>query len=264
MSTFVIGDIHGNLQALHQVLDRSSFNNKVDKIIFLGDYVDGYPESAELIEFLINLQNESNNNHIFIRGNHDKWCEDWLLFGIANKIWTSQGGKSTIDSYIKTSYILNESHKLFFKNLHNYYIDDLNRGFVHGGYRSRKGLGHEAYQSDYYWDRDLWTIAMMMHEKKLDKEDGIENTLRFYKHKELYIGHTSTFNWKCKPHYPEYSNPNQEIKNGGILVPMNRCNVWNLDTGAGYHGKLTMLNIDTKEYFQSDLAHILYPNHYGR
>ena len=45
---------------------------------------------------------------------------------------------------------------------------------------------------------------------------------------------------------------------------MNRCNVWNLDTGAGYRGRLTIMDIDSKKYWQSDNAILLYPNERGR
>ena len=30
------------------------------------------------------------------------------------------------------------------------------------------------------------------------------------------------------------------------------CEVWDLDTGGGYEGKLTIMNVHTKEYWQSD------------
>jgi serine/threonine protein phosphatase 1 len=36
--------------------------------------------------------------------------------------------------------------------------------------------------------------------------------------------------------------------------------VWNIDTGAGWSGKLTIMNVDTKEYWQSDLISELYKN----
>ena len=42
MRTLVIGDIHGGLKALEQVLERANVTPE-DKLIFLGDYVDrGY------------------------------------------------------------------------------------------------------------------------------------------------------------------------------------------------------------------------------
>ena len=45
---------------------------------------------------------------------------------------------------------------------------------------------------------------------------------------------------------------------------MNRCNVWNLDTGGGYEGRLTIMDINTKEFWQSDNMKTLYPNERGR
>lgn len=258
MRILVIGDIHGGLKALIQVLERSKFDSEKDQLIFLGDYVDGWSESAELIQYLINLEIACVIKPIFIRGNHDKWCEDWLTLGARPLIWTQQGGEATLQSYIKTGYLASEEHRTFFAKLHNYYIDDKNRGFVHGGFKSRKGLGHEVYQADYYWDRDLWQLALLQHNRIHETE--LDYVRRFEKHSELYIGHTSTINWEVKPHYPEY----QYQQNGDILVPMNRCNVWNLDTGGGFGGKLTIMDIDTKEFWQSDLLKDLYPYEHGR
>ena len=52
--TLVIGDIHGGLKALKQVLERAEVTPK-DQLIFLGDYVDGWSESSHIIQFLIEL-----------------------------------------------------------------------------------------------------------------------------------------------------------------------------------------------------------------
>jgi len=260
MRTLVVGDIHGALKALQQCFERAEVGLN-DLVIFLGDYVDGWPESAELIEFLIEFEKKQKVKPIFIRGNHDKWCEDWLKTGSKSNIWISQGGKSTFDSYIKTKYLIKDSHRMFFHKMHNYYVDDKNRGFVHGGFRSKKGLGHEAYESDYYWDRDLWQLVLMLDGRVHEKAP--KHAKRMYKHNEIYIGHTSTFNWDVKPHLREYNDPRQP-KNGGIIVPMKRCNVWNLDTGAGYDGRLSIMNIDTESYWQSDDVKTLYPNDRGR
>jgi serine/threonine protein phosphatase 1 len=42
------------------------------------------------------------------------------------------------------------------------------------------------------------------------------------------------------------------------------CEVWFMDTGAGWSGKLSMMNIDTKEIFMSDPVPELYPGVKGR
>jgi serine/threonine protein phosphatase 1 len=39
---------------------------------------------------------------------------------------------------------------------------------------------------------------------------------------------------------------------------MNAYNIWNLDTGAGFKGRLTIMEVETKAYWQSDLLTELY------
>jgi serine/threonine protein phosphatase 1 len=42
------------------------------------------------------------------------------------------------------------------------------------------------------------------------------------------------------------------------------CNVSNVDTGEAFKGKLSIMNIETKEYWQSEAVWKLYPNEHGR
>lgn len=257
MKTFVIGDIHGGYRALLQCLARSGFDKKKDTLICLGDVADGWSEVPECVEELLSIKNLIN-----IRGNHDDWCYQWLKFGQAPTYWKSQGGQATFDAYNTYHPDLKIKHeKEFFSKQISYYIDDENRGFVHGGFTSRKGLGHEHTHTNYFWDRDLWLLAMMSNGKTHFDTDGAPQGYRFFKHHEVYVGHTATTQWKCKNHYPEtkYHKVGERI-----TVPMTRCNVWNLDTGGGWGGKLTIMDVDTKEFWQSDLVKDLYPEEKGR
>ncbi|MFZ0598180.1 MAG: metallophosphoesterase, partial [Flavobacterium sp.] len=47
MRTFVIGDIHGGLLALEQVMKKAEVTTE-DTLIFLGDYVDGWSQSPQV------------------------------------------------------------------------------------------------------------------------------------------------------------------------------------------------------------------------
>lgn len=246
MRKLVIGDIHGGWKALLQVLSRSNFDITKDQLICLGDYVDGWSQSSEVFDLLINIKEKTkgkDNQAVFIRGNHDEWAESYLLTSVAKHEWISQGGKATYDSF-KMWFEARPQDRVrfyeFLRGCYNFYVDDDNRGFVHGGYKSMEGLGNESYHSTYYWDRNLWqTVALPGH----SAAGEMPRLLR--PHKEIYIGHTSTMFW------------NKD-------VPMNACNVWNLDTGGGWHGKLTIMDIDTKEYWQSDTVKELYPEEKGR
>lgn len=129
----VIGDIHGGLKALIQVLERAKVTSD-DQLVFLGDYVDGWSESAQLIAFLMKLKETHRCD--FIYGNHDAWCHDWLRSGQANPTWLQHGGTSTIESYHKLPVEEWSNHIAFFNQMQNYLVDDKNRLFIHAGFSS--------------------------------------------------------------------------------------------------------------------------------
>lgn len=142
MRTLAIGDIHGGLKALKQVLKRAEVTTN-DQLIFLGDYVDGWSESAQVIDYLMQLSKTT--TCIFIKGNHDKWCEQWLADGSVNDVWYIHGGKETIESYDGFSKLEKESHLNFFEAMPLYHIDDENRLFVHAGFTSMHGVRKEVF-----------------------------------------------------------------------------------------------------------------------
>lgn len=238
--TIVIGDIHGALKALEQLIVIIAPQKK-DKIIFLGDYVDGWSQSAQVIEWLI--QFDKVNDCVFLKGNHDLWCEDWLKGKPANKEWLLHGGKSTIESYAEYSKDERAIHLDFFNRMRNYYIDEGNRLFIHAGFSSMHGPEKEHYETNYVWDRSLWEMALAM-DKRIAKDSKLyPRRLKLYK--EIFIGHTPTINYDMD-------------------IPMQAVNVWNIDTGAAFTGKLTAIDINTKEFWQSDIVQQLYPDEKGR
>lgn len=240
MRTLVIGDIHGGLKALVQVFERAQVT-AADRLIFLGDYVDGWSESAELVSYLMELSVKQ--DCVFIKGNHDCWCEDWLRTGNAEPKWLFHGGQSTVESYSRLSAGQRLQHLVFFESMQQYRIDDSNRLFIHAGFTSMHGPANEVYDSNYKWDRTLWEVALTM-DKRI-KKDSLLFPKRLKLFSEIFIGHTPTL----------YYN---------VDVPMQGCNVWNVDTGAAFTGKLSVLDVDTKQYWQSDPVMLLYPGEAGR
>lgn len=238
--TFVIGDIHGALKALKQLVALLLLRPD-DTLIFLGDYVDGWPESAQVIDYLIELDNTY--TCIFIKGNHDVWCEDWLTGKPADARWLLSGGHSTMVSYSGIDSAARKQHLEFFNRLRNYHVDQQNRLFIHAGFASMHGPEHEPYISNYSWDRTLWEMARTMDSRI--KKDSKLYPKRLLIYKEIFIGHTPTLYYD-------------------VDVPMQGCNVWNVDTGAAFYGKLSAMDIDSKEYWQSDIVQHLYPNDKGR
>src|SRR5690606_16244350 len=105
--TIAIGDIHGGLKALVQLLERIRLTTD-DKLIFLGDYVDGWSDSANVVSYLIELAKQ--NTCIFLSGNHDDLIHRWLKSGELNDQWLQHGGQSSIVAYRNFSKPENEAH----------------------------------------------------------------------------------------------------------------------------------------------------------
>lgn len=238
--TIAIGDIHGGLQALIQVLNKIEVK-EADTLIFMGDYVDGWSESAHVVQLLIELSEKI--NCIFIKGNHDVWCENWLNSKGVNATWYMHGGKETIESYTSFTPEQKKEHLKFLKNMPLYYLDEQNRLFLHAGYTSPHGIEKEPHKSNFYIDRSLWEMALAM-DNDLD-ESSVYYPKRLKHYDEIYIGHTPTTNFN-------------------IEKPMNAANIWNVDTGAAFKGKLSAMDIDSKKVWQSDNLPSLYPNEMGR
>jgi serine/threonine protein phosphatase 1 len=59
--------------------------------------------------------------------------------------------------------------------------------------------------------------------------------INFCEFREIFIGHTPTMNWDTDK-------------------PMRAVNIFNIDTGARHGGRLTIMDVRTKQYWQSDLV----------
>lgn len=251
MKTFVMGDIHGMYKAFQQCLERSGFNEEEDTLIQLGDVVDRGPQTFEVVERLLSLK-----HLISIRGNHDEWFYEWLKTG--KHPGMSQGGAASVKSYKnhcapktepdywnQVNLDVPADHVGFFHNQLPWYMDkDLNI-FVHGGFNRHHFLVDQPDKYVFWWDRDLWHTALsygaMQKGLVYNEPGGNIGTFKIKEPcKEIFIGHTPTLMWKKD-------------------IPMKAANVNNLDTGAGMGGKLTIMDLETREFWQSDCVEELYP-----
>ncbi|MBS1662873.1 MAG: serine/threonine protein phosphatase [Bacteroidetes bacterium] len=237
--TFVIGDIHGALKGLQQVIGRVR-PKKDDRLIFLGDYVDGWSQSRQVIDYLMQLDQQY--SCIFIKGNHDAWCEEWMRGDSPNPDWLLHGGLASMQSYTGISAADMRTHLAFYDRMLPYY-EEGKRLFVHAGFTHMRGPAREYSQMNFYWDRTLWEMALVV-DKHIPKE-SLVYPKRLLLYDEIFIGHTPTTNYD-------------------VEVPMNKCNVWNVDTGAAFMGRISAMDIDTKSFWQSDVVQLLYPGERGR
>jgi serine/threonine protein phosphatase 1 len=239
VAQYVVGDIHGGARALEQLITRAPLKPG-DRLIFLGDYLDGWSEGPQVIEALMTLSKQYDCR--FIRGNHDALCLNYLKNDVAPELWVLHGGQSSIDAYHKCPSAQIARHIKFLEQLEDY-IELNSNLYVHAGFSHPKGPAEEFHPHMVYWDRSLWETARAAHE--LEDLNSWQYPERLKLYEEIYIGHT----------------PVQRI---GASTPFRASNVWNVDTGAAFDGALSMINTATKAFWQSDPLPSLYPNEIGR
>ncbi|MFK7877762.1 MAG: metallophosphoesterase family protein [Paracoccaceae bacterium] len=215
---YSIGDIHGQLSKLHEVLDLIETDGGPDaKIVFLGDYTDRGPDSRGVLDLLIEGQT-AKRPWIFLQGNHDRMFSMFLEtppqadpYMMVELYWLHPrlGGDTTLASYgvdasgrrrvkdvhADTLAAVPQTHIDFLKDLTLHHTtDDLM--FVHAGIRPGVAITDQD-------EEDLIWIRQEFHE--------------YHKaHPKLIVhGHTP------------------------IDVPTHYGNRVNLDTGAGYGKALT-------------------------
>ncbi len=224
MKTFVMGDVHGAAKAVVQCFERSGFDPKVDRLVFLGDVADGYPEVKEAIDLLLECE-----NLVYILGNHDAWFRIWVRMdgSWTQPVWTSQGGSSTLESYDYDVRNVPWEHRKLLDAAVHYHIQG-KKVFVHAGFQRDP----RSEDSDILmWDRELW-LTGRTYDGRTPGDFGFER---------VFLGHT------------------QSRDNPRLLGE-----IWNLDSAAGYDGVLTIMNVDTEEFWQSDPTSDLYGGIQGR
>ena len=169
---YAIGDIHGRLDLLDDVLSRieadvEGRSQARNIIVFLGDLIDRGPASAEVVERLRAYRRDGVRT-VFLSGNHEevllrlirgesRFLRDWLSFGGA-ECARSYGISSTalrrMDADQAVAVLRHKipaSHQAFLQG----FVDTFRIGsylFVHAGVRPGVPLSEQT-QSDLRWIR---------------------------------------------------------------------------------------------------------------
>ena len=246
METYVMGDIHGNYEGLCECLELSKFNYATDTLVQLGDVADGGDRVCDCIDTLLKIP-----HLIAIKGNHDAWLDEFIKTGYHPAMW-QYGGLGTVASYLNAvkkptlfkaagkgfkvslnPHDIPKAHQQFFDKQMLYYIDKNRNCFVHGGFE--RWLPFEGQRPEnYYWNRQLWEEALEWQVKH--RFEGFQEPFDMASDfATIFIGHNSTLNY-------------------GLNLPLKAANIYNLDTGSGKNGRLTIMNVESKQFWQSDRA----------
>jgi len=244
--TFAIGDIHGDTAQLFKLMACFPPLTEEDTIVFLGDYVDRGPNSAQVVDFVRRLPNDIPAQVVALRGNHeDAWLRvvdhGWDEFvlppgnGCLAAYRSYTGGPIPEAEELATAEEL-ESMRAgsffppeviqWFRTL-PYWYEDEHAIYVHAGLpRGEDGFLHPSKVADplvLLWCRD-------------------EDFFRNYRGKMVVFGHTRT------EYLPE------ELSG---YTPEDPTDLWagdncvGLDTGAGNEGFLTGLELPAMNVYES-------------
>lgn len=180
---YAIGDIHGHLDLLDQVLTRIDAHLARNPIrqpiyVFLGDYIDRGPQSKSVLDRLIERSRIPQT--IFLKGNHEAILTEFLTEPRVLDEWKKYGGLETLVSYglrpsAKTTLIqqtelaaeleraLPASHRNFLSGLKTSYVCG-DYFFVHAGVRPGIALDLQL-EEDLLWIR----AEFLRHEERFDK-----------------------------------------------------------------------------------------------
>jgi serine/threonine protein phosphatase 1 len=171
---YAVGDIHGRLDLLEQLLDlieadaQAQADAETRVLIFLGDYVDRGPECRGVVEKLVSDLPQGFETH-FLKGNHEAILLDFLQEAWRLDHWLQNGGETTMQSYgVDTERLarlgapaevwrqafaeaLPGAHLRFFKNL-RLSVTFGDYLFVHAGVRPGVPLKAQS-EADLVWIR---------------------------------------------------------------------------------------------------------------
>ena len=174
---YAIGDIHGRadlLGRLHRQImaDAADAASLRKVVVYLGDYVDRGPDSAAVIDMLINEPLEGFERHL-LKGNHEDMMIRFLDVGDGGEMWLMNGARNTLDSYglglsdiaihhndmkgLSEAFAdaVPESHRAFLNGLELHHSEG-DYLFVHAGVLPGVAINDQS-EHDMVWIRDEFT-----------------------------------------------------------------------------------------------------------
>lgn len=246
MRTFAIGDVHGDIEHLDRLLERLPRPEDGDTLVFLGDYVDRGPCSAEVVARVRALERGGPQRVVALRGNHeDAWIqvvdEGWLEFvlprnnGCLEALCSFRGQpvpdedesatKEELEQMLSGSFLPRDVVD-WMRGL-PYFFEDAHAIYVHAGLIDKGGrFGHPSETEPKR--ALLWTRS--------------REFFAGYRGKLVVVGHTSTglLPAELSSYTPE--DPD-DLWAGPCVVA--------LDTRCGKGGFLTAIELPAKRIYES-------------
>jgi serine/threonine protein phosphatase 1 len=179
---FAVGDIHGRADLLGEMFKLLEERAEAERreggppiLVFLGDYVDRGPRSAEVLDMMLSGRPHGYERHC-LRGNHEQSMLLFMNAPLENRAWVLQGGAETLVSYgvqppppvaaqdddwiavgAALKMAVPQPHLDFLNGLERYVVLG-DYAFVHAGVDAGRPL-EEQTDDDLYWSRDRFIAS---------------------------------------------------------------------------------------------------------
>lgn len=263
---FVIGDIHGMLDALKnliwQIEDKYRYTNRneneIEELIFLGDYIDYGPNTKEVIDYITTLPYKKT----FLAGNHEDlflqfFHEDLRDKHFSESYWLRDNeGYRTIRSLTglnewgvmpaKAAEVMEHKYMDFFENLLYIYEKEINGQkylFSHGHVDEHNldiFLQLDRYDKfhNYLLENDILMYNTPIWERKDCHYNSLKEEFTKIRNYVVIHGHTPVAGMSKTPKYvKKYQAPYIEVKRA---VEANETKI------SKYIGEESILEFDLK------------------
>ena len=267
MSTYAVGDIQGCLTPLQTLLNHIDFDPGKDSLWVVGDLVNRGTESLQTLRFLYHLRHSLK----IVLGNHDLH-----LLAVAAG-YKKPGRADTLDSILSAP-----DRDLLLEWLRQqnllYHDADLNYTMVHAGippqWSLKKALKYAKEIEDILQSQKINTLLASMYGNQPDIWDKnlkgrqrwrlITNyftRMRFCTPSgRLELNTKAGVNTAPPGYRPWFAHKNRKTKNERIIFGhwaalegnTNHKNVFALDTGCVWGGKLTMMRLEDQTLFSAE------------
>ncbi len=238
---FAFGDLHGHYDELmllyKKLLKEANLDPIKDTLVFLGDYIDGGPDTKKVVGQMIAWEKQYPHWR-FLYGNHEDLMLDALIYNKKRYgdfyLWWNQGGQATLASYkdgneddyeksiMQPKDVILKEHIGWLKSRPLYFEAD-NYLFVHAGL--------------------LPGLTIEEHKKALDGERAESLSQQMIWIRDQFID--DNYDWGKKIIFGHTA----------VRTPIIQKNKIGIDTFPRHAGFLTAVELPAEKFYYQDAVH---------
>ena len=237
MRTIAIGDIHGCLGLLKQLLNRVNYEPSADVLVFVGDLIDRGPDPAGVVRFVRDLQAKGDVKAV--KGNHEDKCIRWFERVERERLTGKKNGmRPPGPERLAQWNELTAEDRAWLKRL-PCTLEPLPGWIaVHAGFEAVP----MSEQTEDRMTRVRWIDAQTGEHKGIDQDSD-----------DPFAMPAGCVLWMDRwagPQSVVYGHAVHSRKTPRVDRPVPGVETWGIDTGACFGGRLTALVLETREVFQ--------------